>query len=225
MYIYSYSYSDILHFTFYILHFTLYILHFTFYIYIHSYKIHLHTQIQIQIHIPLPLHVRVRVCVFVFVFVCCVVPCHVVCRASLLAILCLSFVTSRQLLIVFLCVVLCCLCCCVLLLLRLRAFVDYWSVCVCCIHRPCAFLLAGCLRDQIFFLLISLFLFALPLSHASVCRFKTHVGVVPVHTGTFLNVHGDVFNLHTGFFQFVTPHTTSHTHHNTRHNTQHTTTH
>ena len=47
------------------------------YIYIYIYiKIHIH--VHIHVHIDVHIHVRVRVCLFF-----CVVPCHVVCRASL----------------------------------------------------------------------------------------------------------------------------------------------
>ena len=138
---------------------------------------------------------------------------------------------------------LCCQFCCVLLLLRLRAFVGYWSVCVCRIFRPCAVLLAGWLRDQIVF--FSLFLLGLPLSHAPVCRFKTspcvpskRLRVCRHHAHMCFNMcawcrytrtrawcrqtrrrsertHGDVLNSTNVFFQRVTPHTT------TPHKTQH----
>ena len=68
-------------------------------------------------------------------------------------------------------------------------------------HVPmCAFITSPCIPT--------------PRTHVS-----THVGVVPVHTGTFwTDTRGRVEWTH-GIFQLATPHHTSHTHHNTRHNT------
>ena len=68
-----------------------------------------------------------------FVFVCCLVPCHVVCRASLLVFFffCLSFVTCRHLSLVVGCPSLCCaLLFCVVWCVWLCAFWEREGVCI-----------------------------------------------------------------------------------------------
>ena len=91
----------------------------------------------------LRVRVRVRVSLCLFVVWCRVMSC-VARRSSLFFVCRWSLVVSCRLSFVVLCSVV--LCCCVLLLLLLRAFVGYWSVCVCRLRRTCAVLLAGCLR-------------------------------------------------------------------------------
>ena len=129
----------------------------------------------------------------------------------------------------------------VLLLLLLRAFVVYWSVCVCRIHRPFAVSLAGCFRDQVVFSLVPV----CPLKKVPVCTFKTS-RVSWHHTLTCFNMcawcragtHG-TFRTYTrgrfewthGVFQRVTslttPRTTTHdtTQHQQRTTAQHDTPH
>ena len=76
-----------------------------------------------NIYIYMHIYMYMCVCVRVCLCVCCVVPSHVVCRASLLVIFCLSIVTGRcRWSFVVLCSVV--LCCCVLMLLSLRAFCE-----------------------------------------------------------------------------------------------------
>ena len=132
---------------------------------------------------------------------------------------------------------------CALLSVLLRAFIGYWSVCVCRIHRH--MLSNSLFACGIKFLFsLSLFLSAFPLSHAPVCRFKMppcvrskRLRVCRHHAHMCFNMtawcqytrrrfertHGDVLNLHTGVFPAC--HTTHHTAHRTHTTTaQHTTT-
>ena len=102
-----------------------------------------------------------------------------------------------------------------------------------------SYLLVACGIKWSFF--FSLFFFALPLSHAPVCRFKTppcvhlkaspcllatrahvfqHVGVVPVH-GVVLNVHSGTFRIYTPGVLPACDTTQSHRTHTTK-KTQHT---
>ena len=70
--------------------------------------------------------------------VCCVLPCHVVCRVVARYVLCV--VRDQSLGVHCLSLMLCpvVVCCCVLMLLSLRASVGYWSVFVYLVRCPCA---------------------------------------------------------------------------------------
>ena len=107
---------------------------------------HKHTHVRTHVHFPHSCTCTCT-CTCACLWVCCVVPCHVARRCSL-CFVCRSWhVVSCRLSFVVLCSVV--LFCCGLLLLSLRAFVGHWSVCVYPVRRPCAVLLAGCLRDQL----------------------------------------------------------------------------
>ena len=145
-------------------------------------------------------------CLFV---VCCRVMSSVARSCSLFFVCRSSIVVSCWLSFVVLCSVV--LCSCVLLLLLLRTSVCHWSVCVCRVHRLRAFLLAGFLRDQVFFSLSSSSpSLSLTSPYVDSKRARVYVQNVPVHAGnTHTHVetcargagtHGDVLNVHTGTF-------------------------
>ena len=151
---------------------------------------------------------------------------------------CVLFVVRQKSLVVD-----CLSLCCALLSLLLRAvavavagFLCYWSVCVCRIHRSCAVLLAGCLRDQmVFFFPLSLSLPphppSLSRSRVSIQNVPVYVQNVPVCTGTtrtFVSTCGHVAGTHgvdTRSFHGATQHTPHHTPHRTHTTTQDTTQH
>ena len=153
-----------------------------------------HKQIHVRIHIQKRVHV----------------PCHVVCRASLLVMFCLSFVTSRQLSIVFRYV-------CVFLRAVAVAVAGFcWLLQ--CLRVPCPSL-SCCLTCWLLAESSGLFFFSFSSSSPSVsltppcvhskrprvyrhhAHMLKHVRVVPVHTGTFFSM------------SHHTPHLTRTTHH------------
>ena len=139
------------------------------------------------------LRVRVRVRVSLCLCVCCVFV--VLCRVSRVVARFFLFVVRHLCLlsIVFRCGVLCCCCCCV--------------VCCCMWLWVCWEEEKGCMHRTRLRVYVQ---------NVSVCTRTTptcfiHVGLVRVHTGTFLNVH-------TWVFQCVTRHHTT-PHHTTPHRT------